>query len=301
MKINIIALLIYAVILSSCGSSGSAAKQKLDNGFEYSVLTDAGSTKAVVGNYVTFNLDLEDPEGKMIQSMRGPGKQPMIQLMDKSEMTPGMVRNPIISLLSKVGSGDSVAIYIPVDSIPTATPAMKEFDHLIYRVAVEKVQTEEEYLAEMPADQQKAFLDKKEFQKVEKEKIAYAQEERTKYQAGEYAGKVKEIDGGLKIVILEAGTGANAKNGETAIMNYVGMLPTGEIFDNSFKRGRTFDFELGRGAVIQGWDKGILELNVGAKALLDIPYAMAYGERGSPPSIPANQDLFFYVELTDKK
>jgi FKBP-type peptidyl-prolyl cis-trans isomerase len=71
------------------------------------------------------------------------------------------------------------------------------------------------------------------------------------------------------------------------------------MFDNSFQRGQTFPFTLGQNQVIKGWDEGIALLNKGAKAFLFIPGALGYGEAGSPPVIPANAELVFYVELDD--
>ena len=69
------------------------------------------------------------------------------------------------------------------------------------------------------------------------------------------------------------------------------------MFDNSLSRGMPFSFALGRGMVIPGWDEGIALLKEGGKAFLFVPPALGYGEAGSPPVIPANSELIFYVEL----
>ena len=73
----------------------------------------------------------------------------------------------------------------------------------------------------------------------------------------------------------------------------------GKMFDTSFRMGRPYTFTVGRGEVIRGWDLGIPLLKKGGTAALFIPYTLAYGEAGKPPSIPEKSDLMFYVELTD--
>jgi peptidylprolyl isomerase len=97
---------------------------------------------------------------------------------------------------------------------------------------------------------------------------------------------------------LIAGTGAEAKAGETITVNYVGVLyKGGKEFDASWKRKETFSFALGKGQVIPGWDQGIVGMKVGGRRELIIPSALAYGAKGSPPTIPANAPLVFVVDL----
>jgi FKBP-type peptidyl-prolyl cis-trans isomerase len=79
-------------------------------------------------------------------------------------------------------------------------------------------------------------------------------------------------------------------------MNYKGSLLNGEVFDQSYGRG-PFDFTLGAGQVIQGWDQGIKGMKEGGKRKLTIPASLGYGENGSPPKIPGGATLVFEVEL----
>ncbi|MGA7397342.1 MAG: FKBP-type peptidyl-prolyl cis-trans isomerase [Solirubrobacterales bacterium] len=95
------------------------------------------------------------------------------------------------------------------------------------------------------------------------------------------------------------GEGPAAKDGDNLSMQYVGVVTeTGEEFDASWDRGEPFEFELGAGNVIQGWDQGIVGMKVGGRRELIIPSDLAYGEAGSPPSIPPNSTLTFVVDLT---
>jgi FKBP-type peptidyl-prolyl cis-trans isomerase len=97
---------------------------------------------------------------------------------------------------------------------------------------------------------------------------------------------------------LVTGTGAEAKPGDAVTVNYVGALySNGKVFDASWKRKETFDFTLGKGQVIQGWDKGIVGMKVGGRRELIIPAELAYGKAGSPPKIPPNAPLVFVVDL----
>ena len=109
----------------------------------------------------------------------------------------------------------------------------------------------------------------------------------------------KRTDSGLHYVITKAGKGASPKPGQVVTVHYTGTTLDGKKFDSSLDRGQPFEFPLGQGRVIQGWDEGIALLNKGAKATLIIPSPMAYGERSPSPAIPANSILRFEVELID--
>ena len=103
-----------------------------------------------------------------------------------------------------------------------------------------------------------------------------------------------------KLVTKEiiAGTGPEAKAGSAVTVNYVGVLyHGGKVFDASWKRSETFPFTLGKGQVIPGWEQGVTGMKVGGRRELIIPSALAYGAKGSPPTIPANEPLVFVVDL----
>ena len=97
---------------------------------------------------------------------------------------------------------------------------------------------------------------------------------------------------------LITGTGAEAKDGDSVTVNYVGVLyKNGKVFDASWKRHEPFTFTLGKGQVIKGWDQGVPGMKVGGRRELIIPAELAYGKTGSPPTIPANSPLVFVVDL----
>lgn len=103
---------------------------------------------------------------------------------------------------------------------------------------------------------------------------------------------------GLKLVMFESHPdSALPKRGQNVTVDYSGYLLNGYMFDSSVDRGQPFQFPLGMGRVIAGWDEGIGLLHEGEKAQLIIPYQLAYGAQGRPPLIPQKADLIFDVHL----
>ena len=103
----------------------------------------------------------------------------------------------------------------------------------------------------------------------------------------------------LKAETLIAGKGDEIKSGQQATVNYVGVLfKDGKEFDSSWGKGKQpFQFALGAGSVIPGWDQGVLGMKVGERRRLTIPAALAYGAQGSPPKIGPNEPLIFDIDL----
>ena len=110
---------------------------------------------------------------------------------------------------------------------------------------------------------------------------------------------------GLQYADTQPGTGASPKTGQTCVMHYTGWLyqngTKGAKFDSSLDRGRPFEFSIGVGQVIKGWDEGVATMQVGGKRTLIIPPALGYGERGAGGVIPPNATLMFDVELLGVK
>ncbi len=101
----------------------------------------------------------------------------------------------------------------------------------------------------------------------------------------------------LKVEDLVVGNGDEAVAGKKVSVHYTGTLTDGSKFDSSLDRGRPFDFPLGGGRVIKGWDEGVAGMKVGGKRKLTIPPELGYGERGFPPVIPPGSTLVFEIEL----
>lgn len=112
---------------------------------------------------------------------------------------------------------------------------------------------------------------------------------------------MQKTESGLSFEDVEVGTGASPASGQTCVMHYTGWLwvdgAKGARFDSSLDRGRPFEFPIGRGRVIKGWDEGVASMKVGGKRTLLIPPELGYGDRGAGGVIPPGATLLFEVEL----
>ena len=118
-------------------------------------------------------------------------------------------------------------------------------------------------------------------------------------------GRTMTTASGLKIIDTQVGTGATPRTGQTCVMHYTGWLyengQKGKKFDSSVDRNEPFEFPIGQGQVIAGWDEGVATMKVGGKRTLIIPPELGYGARGAGGVIPPNATLIFEVELLEVK
>ena len=140
-------------------------------------------------------------------------------------------------------------------------------------------------------EEQKTNMDNTQSDNTQKENTQAAQNEPV----------AKDVNG-VKITVLKEGTGDKvAKNGDNVAMGYVGFLTDETVFDSNVdpKTGQItpFNFTLGSGQVIKGWDIGVAGMKVGEQRKLEIPAELAYGERGAGAAIPPNATLIFMVQL----
>jgi len=106
-----------------------------------------------------------------------------------------------------------------------------------------------------------------------------------------------EMKNGLTYRVITEGSGEVAVKGDTVSVHYTGTFVDGKKFDSSVDRGKPFEFQIGAGSVIEGWELGVAGMKAGEKRILQIPSKLAYGKKGAGNIIPPDTNLVFEVEL----
>lgn len=276
MKNNfIIITLIGAALLGACGKK----TQTTTNGIEYTFFTSsndgetAGETDILVSN-LSINVHSNDSllfETFSLNSLQYlPANEPVFK-----------------EVFSSMRKGDSVLFVIPADTffqniygVPTPN-WLSAGEKIKLTIKVEEILTQEQLEAknkeEMETMKQKDQADLDQF-------------------TGTLQNVQKTESGLMYVVVKEGNKAKKPKKGDKVSMLYTGSFTSGEIFDENQSVEQPFEFNVGLGQVIQGWDEGVLLMGEGAKFKFIIPWNLAYGERGSGPIKPYSS-LVFDVEL----
>ena len=284
--------------IMSCNQGGDEILTT-EGGFEYKWHVHSGEGAPKDGDHAFFQANMYNGDSILHNSRLSPGGREHVQVQEVPEQYAYF--RPIMELIKQMGIGDSVSLWYPTDSIPNKPPMFEGIEIVRYDLKMEEVMDSTAYRAYAEAEQAKQMAAAQEVMSREEAVTNLVNETYAKYKAGELEGELQETDSGLKYYIHEKGnSGVTAQPGDVVEAHYYGIVDaTGEMFDNSFKRGQTFKFPLNKGAVIAGWDEVFGLLEKGDKATVFIPYTLGYGKAGSPPLIPEEADLIFYVEFVD--
>ena len=278
-------MLFAGSLLWSCKPSAPEISGTTVGGYPYIIHESNEGPKAQVGDQVYFTVVWRSDSAITLSSEER-GQKPRIDI----QSTEGdMLKraNPVEQILPLLAEGDSATLVINLDTFPQRPPGFENSDNLYIDLRI----TEIKPAAEVQAAKE-AYIAR------EAEAAETVKELAQQYREGKLEGQLQATESGLKYVIHEQGQGEHPQAGQAVSVSYYGVLPDGTMFDNSYRTGQPFEFLLGAGQVIQGWDQGIALLKEGGKATFFIPSELAYGATGRG-SIPPNSELIFYVELED--
>lgn len=295
-KISFLLFSAFAALFVACGGGGN---QLSPSGYKYVKHTNATGASPKVGDYGYVNISVYQDDS-LVNSTYKMGRTVPIVVPNMDSIPAEQKKvgkaNPVADVLALMKVGDSLTVEIPIDSTMRKSPALANAKKLTYGIVLMDVKTKDQYdqamIAEHKASEEKAGVFKAQEAAVAAQLGGIVKD----YKAGKNKDQIKTTASGLKYMMIQEGTGKQAQAGKTVDVMYYGMLPSGEEFDNAFKRGEPFSFPLGQGQVIKGWDEGIALLKEGSKAVLFVPSALGYGDQGTG-KIPANSELIFYVEL----
>jgi len=251
-----------------------------------------------------------------------PAQEPISDPNNSEDPLPKFMMKSLMSMRV----GDSTSFIMKLDTMKTPPAGFTGGKQAVFSIALRKVQSEKEFLATLPSDQQKQFMMQKKIVDVQKrlsklkpqmdaaEKDMMAASEGFKLRAkatadstASFAAQFKNntlgagimtTPSGLKYLILKEGSGAVAQQKQLVWVNYAGYTKDGKPFDDSYSKGQPFVFALGIGQVIPAWDEAIALFKPGTIAVVFVPSGLGYGAQGSGNgTIPANSDLVFYMEV----
>ena len=279
------ALFLMLSVLTGC-SNAPKGYQATDNGLYYRLFTNNGGDNPQIGDLLELTMSCSVNDTVVILPLTK-NIIPMAEPSFWSDFVEGF---------SMMHKGDSASFIVDIDSsfvnlfgYNTLPPQFSSTDIMRFEVRLDDFYPESEFRFRMIENIKKNYP--AETEKAASELNAYL----------EKSGVVAQpTSTGLYYVKTQDGTGEKPSKGSTVKAHYTGYLLDGTVFDTSIERGEPIEFVLGVGQVIPGWDEGIALMSKGEKAVLYIPYYLAYGDRDLGV-IPPFSNLVFEVELIDFK
>ena len=279
------ALFLMLSLLTGC-SNAPKGYQATDNGLYYRLFTNNGGENPQIGDLLELTMSCSVNDTVVILPLTK-NIIPMAEPSFWSDFVEGF---------SMMHKGDSASFIVDIDSsfvnlfgYNTLPPQFNSTDIMRFEVRLDDFYPESEFRFRMIENIKKNYP--AETEKAASELNAYL----------EKSGVVAQpTSTGLYYVKTQDGTGEKPSKGSTVKAHYTGCLLDGTVFDTSIERGEPIEFVLGVGQVIPGWDEGIAMMSKGEKAVLYIPYYLAYGDRDLGV-IPPFSNLVFEVELIDFK
>ena len=279
------ALFLMLSVLTGC-SNAPKGYQATDNGLYYRLFTNNGGDNPQIGDLLELTMSCSVNDTVVILPLT----------KNIIPMTEPSFWSDFVEGFSMMHKGDSASFIVDIDSsfvnlfgYNTLPPQFSSTDIMRFEVRLDDFYPESEFRFRMIENIKKNYP--AETEKAVSELNAYLEKN----------GVVAQpTSTGLYYVKTQDGTGEKPSKGSTVKAHYTGYLLDGTVFDTSIERGEPIEFVLGVGQVIPGWDEGIALMSKGEKAVLYIPYYLAYGDRDLGV-IPPFSNLVFEVELIDFK
>ena len=279
------ALFLMLSLLTGC-SNAPKGYQATDNGLYYRLFTNNGGENPQIGDLLELTMSCSVNDTVVILPLT----------KNIIPMTEPSFWSDFVEGFSMMHKGDSASFIVDIDSsfvnlfgYNTLPPQFSSTDIMRFEVKLDDFYPESEFRFRMIENIKKNYP--AETEKAASELNAYLEKN----------GVVAQpTSTGLYYVKTQDGTGEKPSKGSTVKAHYTGYLLDGTVFDTSIERGEPIEFVLGVGQVIPGWDEGIAMMSKGEKAVLYIPYYLAYGDRDLAV-IPPFSNLVFEVELIDFK
>ena len=285
MKKTVLVLMIFSIFAAFLTSCDNGSFKTNENGLKYKFYNENSEGRAPVeGDIIEVNMSYATPDTVLFDSKSMP--QALVMRLEKP-----LFKGDLYEGIYMMHVGDSATFSCNTDSVfmklfrqPKTPPEYDSVEFINFNVKLLSVKTQEEMQAEQEAEMATAMAEETGI--------------REKYLTDNNI-TVEPTETGLIFIETKKGNGKKPVPGDKVKVHYSGYLLDGTKFDSSFDRDQPFEFDLGQGRVIKGWDEGIALLNVGGSATLIIPSDIAYGPRGAGGIITPYSTLKFDVELLE--
>lgn len=301
MKKSIVTMAALAMLMagtmSACGEKNpNSGFQKSKNGLFYQFFNKNEGNLPQLGDLLELSIGCKVNDTTVII----PVMENIMQLQESQ------FAGDLFEGLAMMHKGDSAAFIVDIDSTfkklmgqPQLPEGFSSSDEMRFNVRLDDFYPESEYAKRMAVKAKKASEERiAKMKEDHPEETANAAQQLTDY-LNDNKIVVKPTASGLCYVMTTEGNGEKPQVGQMVKVHYTGKLLDGTVFDSSVERGQPFQFPLGVGQVIPGWDEGIQLMSKGEKGVLYIPYFLAYGDRAAGDKIVPFSNLMFEVELID--
>ncbi|MFN7116132.1 MAG: FKBP-type peptidyl-prolyl cis-trans isomerase [Saprospiraceae bacterium] len=278
-------LVLGAPLLAQTLLPADSLLAKTPAGFPYIRHINQGGELPQPGQFVLYHAQMRNG-AQVFFSTRKQGGEPALEMPALSQEKE---RNTaLVQLLSLMHKGDSLTAYLRVDTLKTKPKSIANTDWVAYDIVCLDILSK----AEWERRQSAQGVDHEQLLTLMDSLISAYKNKNSRAQM-----PLETTRSGLKYLLLQEGTGHFPTKGKNVAVHYAGFLRSGKLVDSSTKEGKPFIFLLSQGVVIEGWDEGVPLLREGSEAVFFIPAKLAYGEQGSPPNVPPNAEMIYYIKV----